>query len=55
MRGNYRGGKGRWTARLLLLVLILLAFWALLYFLGRPVEPRMIEVDVTDKIAESAM
>ena len=37
-----------------MLLLILLAFWLLLIFLGRPIEPRMIEVDVTDQIAESA-
>ncbi|MDZ3833551.1 MAG: hypothetical protein U0S50_17310 [Sphingopyxis sp.] len=36
------------------LLMVLLAFWLLLLFLGRPIEPRMIEVDVTDKIAESA-
>ena len=34
------------------LLLALLAFLLLLFYLGRPVEPRTIEVDVTDKIAE---
>lgn len=38
----------------MVLLLMLLAFWLLLIFLGRPIEPRMIEVDVTDKIAASA-
>ncbi len=38
-----------------MLLLILLAFWLLLIFLGRPIEPRMIEVDVTDQIAASAL
>ena len=28
-------------------------FLLLLFYLGRPVEPRTIEVDVTDKIAET--
>jgi hypothetical protein len=37
-----------------MVLLLLSAFWLLLIFLGRPIEPRMIEVDVTDKIAESA-
>ena len=36
------------------LALLLAAFWLLLLFMGRPIAPRMIEVDVTDKIAESA-
>ena len=40
-------------ARLIVLALVLLAFFLFLLFLGRPIEPRMIEVDVTDKIAES--
>jgi hypothetical protein len=42
------------VARLIVLGLVLLAFFLFLLFLGRPIEPRMIEVDVTDKIAESA-
>lgn len=37
-----------------MLALLLLAFVLFLLFLGRPIEPRMIEVDVTDKIAEGA-
>lgn len=41
-------------AWLIVLALLLAAFWLLLFFMGRPIEPRMIEVDVTDKIAESA-
>ncbi len=41
-------------ARLIVLALVLLAFFLFLLFLGRPIEPRMIEVDVTDKIAASA-
>ncbi len=41
-------------ARFVVLTLVLLAFFLFLLFLGRPIEPRMIEVDVTDKIAASA-
>lgn len=37
-----------------MLLLVLAAFWLFLIFMGRPIEPRLIEVDVTDKIAESA-
>jgi hypothetical protein len=54
LRTANRSGKGRWVARLIVLALVLLAFFLFLLFLGRPIEPRMIEVDVTDKIAESA-
>ena len=36
------------------LALVLTAFWLFLLFLGRPMEPKLIEVDVTDKIAEGA-
>ncbi len=36
-----------------MLALLLAAFALLLLVLGRPIEPRMIEVDVTDKLAES--
>ena len=54
MRAKGRSGKGRWIARLIVLLLALIAFFLFLLFLGRPIEPRMIEVDVTDKIAESA-
>ena len=54
LRAKDRSGKGRWIARLIVLALALLAFFLFLLFLGRPIEPRMIEVDVTDKIAESA-
>ncbi len=54
LRAKDRSGKGRWIARLIVLALLLVAFWLLLLFMGRPIEPRMIEVDVTDKIAESA-
>jgi uncharacterized iron-regulated membrane protein len=54
LRAKGRSGKGRWIARLIVLALALLAFFLFLLFLGRPIEPRMIEVDVTDKIAESA-
>ncbi|WP_158501088.1 hypothetical protein [Sphingopyxis sp. 113P3] len=36
---------------MVVLVLLLVAFWLLLLFLGRPIEPKMIEVDVTDVIA----
>lgn len=46
-------GKARWTGRLVVLALLLTAFWLLLLFLGRPMEPKWIEVDVTDKIAQS--
>lgn len=48
-----RSGKGRWTGRLVVIALLLTAFWLLLLFLGRPMEPKLIEVDVTDKIAQS--
>ena len=57
LRTRGRSGKGRWIARLIVLALVLVAFFLFLLFLlflGRPIEPRMIEVDVTDKIAESA-
>ncbi len=54
LRATDRSGKGRWIARLIVLVLVLAAFFLLLLFMGRPIEPKMIEVDVTDKIAESA-
>ncbi len=37
-----------------MLSLVLLAFWLLLIFMGGPIEPRIVEVDVTDKIAASA-
>ncbi len=53
LRATGRSGKGRWIARLIVLALVLMAFFLFLLFLGRPIEPRMIEVDVTDKIAES--
>ncbi|HEV2599010.1 MAG TPA: hypothetical protein VGU00_11670 [Sphingopyxis sp.] len=53
LRAKSRSGKGRWIARLVVLTLVLVAFFLFLLFLGRPIEPRMIEVDVTDKIAES--
>lgn len=46
-----RSGKGRWAGRLIVLALLLTAFWLFLLFLGRPMEPKLIEVDVTDKIA----
>ncbi|HMO76055.1 MAG TPA: hypothetical protein PKD48_12010, partial [Sphingopyxis sp.] len=49
-----RSGKGRWIGRSVVLLLVLAAFWLFLIFMGRPIEPRLIEVDVTDKIAESA-
>lgn len=39
---------------MVVLLLVAIAFWLLLIFLGRPIEPQLIEVDVTDKIAESA-
>ena len=52
LRVTDRSGKGRWTGRLIVLALVLTAFWLLLLFLGRPMEPRLIEVDVTDKIAQ---
>ena len=54
MRAKGRSGKGRWIGRLLVFLLMLAAFVLFLMFLGRPIEPRLIEVDVTDKIAESA-
>ena len=54
MRAKDGSGKGRWMARLIVLALLLAAFWLLLFYMGRPIAPRMIEVDVTDKIAESA-
>lgn len=54
LRARGRSGKSRWIARLIVLALVLVAFFLFLLFLGRPIEPRMIEVDVTDKIAESA-
>ena len=54
LRRQGRSGKGGWIGRLVVLLLVLLAFWLLLIFLGRPIEPRIVEVDVTDKIAESA-
>jgi len=54
LRRQGRSGKGRWVGRLVVFLLVLLVFWLLLIFLGRPIEPRMIEVDVTDKIADSA-
>ena len=54
MRAKGRSGKGRWIARSIVLALLLVAFWLFLLFLGRPIEPKMIEVDVTEKIAESA-
>ena len=54
LRTRGRSGKGRWIARLIVLALALVAFFLFLLFLGRPIEPRMIEVDVTDKSAESA-
>ncbi|NIJ38545.1 putative acyltransferase [Sphingopyxis panaciterrae] len=54
MRAKGRSGKGRWIARAIVLGLLLMAFWLFLLFLGRPIEPKTIEVDVTDKIAESA-
>lgn len=53
LRARGRSGKGRWIARLIVLSLVLAAFFLFLLFMGRPIEPRMIEVDVTDKIAES--
>ena len=54
MRARERSGKGRWIGRLVVLALLLVAFWLLLLFLGRPIEPKMIEVDVTDTIAAAA-
>ncbi len=54
LRAKDRSGKGRWIARLAVLSLLLGAFLLFVLFLGRSIEPRMIEVDVTDKIAESA-
>ncbi|KTE07893.1 hypothetical protein ATE71_14795 [Sphingopyxis sp. H115] len=53
LRAKGRSGKGRWIARLVVLILVLAILFLFLLFLGRPIEPRMIEVDVTDKIAES--
>jgi hypothetical protein len=53
LRARDKSGKGRWIARLIVLALLGAAFWLFLLYLGRPIEPRMIEVDVTDKIAES--
>ena len=53
LRAKVRSGKGRWVARLVVLILVLAVFFLFLLFLGRPIEPQMIEVDVTDKIAES--
>ncbi|WP_177175803.1 hypothetical protein [Sphingopyxis sp. YR583] len=40
---------------MIVLALAITAFFLFLLFLGRPIEPRMIEVDVTDKIAASAL
>lgn len=54
LRTEGRSGKGRWIGRLFVLALLLVAFAALLFFLGRPVEPKWIEVDVTDRIAAGA-
>jgi len=54
LHAKNRSGKGRWIARSIVLALLLAAFWLLLFYMGRPIAPRMIEVDVTDKIAESA-
>jgi len=54
LRAKGRSGKGRWIARFAVLALLLFAFALFLLFLGRPIEPRMIEVDVTDRIAEGA-
>lgn len=53
MRAKDGSGKSRWIGRLAVLALLLAAFALLLLVLGRPIEPRMIEVDVTDKLAES--
>jgi hypothetical protein len=53
LRATQGSGKGRWVAGIFALAL-LLAFGLFLYWLGRPIEAKMIEVDVTDKIAESA-
>ncbi|WP_431560813.1 hypothetical protein [Sphingopyxis sp.] len=39
---------------MIVLALAAAAFFLFLLFLGRPIEPKMIEVDVTDKIAASA-
>lgn len=49
-----RSGKGRWAGRLIIFALLLTAFWLFLLFLGRPMEPKLIEVDVTDKITPGA-
>jgi hypothetical protein len=38
--------------RLVVLALGLAVLWLFLLFLGRPMEPKLIEVDVTDKIAQ---
>ena len=54
MRARGRSGKGRWVGRLVVLALLLVAFVLLLLFLGRPTEPKMIEVDVIDRIAAGA-
>ncbi len=54
LRTSRRSGKGRWAGRLVVLALLLVAFGLLLLFLGRPTEPKMIEVDVTDRIAAGA-
>ena len=53
MRGTERSGKGRRRAWLAGLALVLLVFLLLLFYLGRPIAPRTIEVDVTDKISEN--
>ncbi len=54
MRVSDGSGKGRWAGRLAVAALLLAAFWLFLLFLGRPMEPKLIEVDVTDKIAQGA-
>lgn len=54
LRVSDGSGKGRWILRLAVAALLLAAFWLFLLFLGRPMEPKLIEVDVTDKIADSA-
>lgn len=51
LRRTGRSGKGRWVAWLIGLAVMLVAFLLLLFYLGRPVAPRNIEVDVTDLIA----
>ncbi|MGB3320227.1 MAG: hypothetical protein WA978_02715 [Sphingopyxis granuli] len=53
LRAKDGSGKSRWIGRLAISALLLAAFALLLLVLGRPIEPRMIEVDVTDKLAES--